>query len=425
MTIFGNPPIIRHIVLEKYVGGNFKEFKIIESELAKLIAIIKKNLKPLAKRDKLETGFDSSKLNNSDHTKMIEAMFKKFFGLKDFILTWEVQSVPNAYTFCKAFTFLDRNFEKDKTTGRQYNKNLTIGVVVNTGLITYCNLNEKELLAIILHEIGHNFYRSVFYLLSVLSFPLKDILNWQLTQFDIIPKILERLAGLSIRDIFDIPAGTVYSKKLFSEVTDKYFPRIMTAVTTIRDIVYNISSLIIGKNDLDKLIETIKTGGFFTPRYLFKYNVEKYADSFAVDHGYGPELASALIKMEKQENSLHGKVTNIPILNLFYDVFNVQKEMILRPIFGYPSNQNRIRTGLDRLKRNLNDPSLDPRIRKELEKEIAQYEDFYYNVYLELEKNDNKKRIFSWAYANMVEKVFGGKMDLRELVYALDPEKYN
>ena len=106
-------------------------------------------------------------------------------------------------------------------------------------------------------------------------------------------------------------------------------------------------------------------------------------------------------------------------VDLVVDFFEVQTYLLTPIITGYPSIQNRIRTGLDRLKRNLNDENLPEDLRKELEKQIEEYEDFYYNYYLSIENDENKRRIFSWLYRGIVEKVFAGKADIRELICAL------
>lgn len=176
--------------------------------------------------------------------------------------------------------------------------------------------------------------------------------------------------------------------------------------------------------DLHKLGEVLISGLKNPIGIVTRYSEEKYADSFAIDYGYGPELATALNKMSIQKNTINHTVREIPIISWVYDLSDVLIENILTFVAGYPLDSNRIRTCLDRLKRSSKDPDLDPRIRKELEKQINELEDFYYNKYLNIEENENKKRIFTFVNRLVAEKLCDGKMDLRELIYSLEPTKY-
>jgi hypothetical protein len=159
---------------------------------------------------------------------------------------------------------------------------------------------------------------------------------------------------------------------------------------------------------------------------LFLYNTEKHADSFAVDYGYGPHLATALRKLHIQENSMSTKVYyDTPGLNWVMDFFDLTYELVSRPFNGYPNEQNRIRTLMDRLRRASKDPNLDPRARIELDRQLDAIEHYYYNEYLSISTDENKKRVFTWMFHYTVEKTFAGKADLREILHAVDPKKYN
>lgn len=393
MTIFG-----RRLkpVLEKYVGSDHKEFKIIEGELKKLIAIIKKDAAPMS-----TVKVNVNELNKSDHVKMIERQFKSFFKLREFSLSWSATSAPNAYTYCRSFMFLDQNYVKE-SNGRQYNDQMFVGVVLHTGLVTYANVDEKELMAVILHEIGHNFYNSIIHTMSMMT-------------YDIASSVLQ----MAVMDLIKFNEIIHKFNDAIRNFMSSNFPKLVLIFNTAEDIIYNIGSLFGFANGL---LSPVLLLNFISFGWMFRYSVEKHADSFAIDHGYGEPLAKALDKMTLQENNLASKtVYRAPGLKWLYDFCDLQGEVIVGALGGYPSMPNRIRTGLDRLKESSKDPNLDPRVRQELNKQISHYEDYYNNVYLNIDADVNKRRAFTTIYRAWADKVFNGKMDIREFMHALDP----
>lgn len=399
MTILGRYKTVSsefdEIVMEKFVGRNFKEFKLIEDELRQIIKIVKAN------SNAITTSLDISKINESDHNKAIERAFKNFFKVKEVKISWTGSAIPNAYTFCKTYMVFDNNYREDETS-RRFNENLYLGIVVNTGLITTANMNEKEILSIMLHEIGHNFYNSFFHVVAMTGISLQRIVIKGALDTINFNKFLSNF-GDFIRNFASKNLRPIYL--LFSN-----FNRIMLQISSL----FNISMYTIPY----RIINFVKN--LTTLQFFARYNVEKHADSFAVDHGYGKELASALNKINRLENTLGYNLYDIPVISWIYDLIDVQIEVISTIIGIYPSEQNRIREGLDRLKRNLNNADLSPAVRRELEQQIKEYEEFYRNYYLNIHENQNRNRIFTWLFRNFIDKIFNGKMDIRELIYLTD-----
>jgi len=389
------------ILLEKFVGRNFKEFKLVEDELRKIIKIIKNN------SNEYKTSLDISEINNSDHNRAIERALKQFFNVKEVKITWTEATVPNAFTVCKTYMVFDSNYKTDEKTNRKSNENLFVGVILHTGIVTIANLNEKEILAIILHEIGHNFYNSIFHVLSMTGVSIG------------------KMIASGIMDAINLNKFYINFSDFVNNFASKHIRPLYLLITNAERILFQITS-IFGKSlfsAVTNLPRIIKS--FLTLEILTRYNVEKHADSFAVDHGYGKELASALNKMERMEKSLGNKIYNYAPIAWFYDLIDLQFEIIFGLLGPYPSTQNRIRSGLDRLKRDMKRTDLSPALRKELEQQIKEYEDFYNNYYLNIEQNQNRNRIFTWLYRKFVEAIFRGKLDIRELIYSLDRTKYN
>lgn len=423
MTVFGLSNNQFKPVLEKYVGNNRKEFKIIESELKKLIDLIKSKYLPF--KDRIFNGEDflieinNSEINNSEHNKLVEKMFKDIFELKDFKLIWYTSPKSRASTLTRPLTFLGSNYKKDEK-GHRINNKLFIGIYLNTGLITYSNLNEKELLAIILHEIGHGFYNSVFNLLAVI--PIK--LTYNMKKLDLWDTIKSFLIASGIFEVLRLDENMFKVKRFLLNTFTGSFPKLFSWIVSIYDLFHNIIPLTKRRVGFKDFITVAPEKEFYPFKMLFLYNDEKHSDSFAADYGYGLYLASALQKSYIEENTLRSQLYNVPILNWFLDFYDLQSEIISSCLSGYPMDNNRIRSILDRMKRNLKDKELTPDLKKELEAQIKEFEDFYYNEYLSFSNDENKQRVFTWVYKAAVEKLFAGKADLRELIYALDPKKY-
>lgn len=423
MTVFGLSNNQFKPVLEKYVGNNRKEFKIIESELKKLIYLIKSKYLPF--KDRILNGenflieINSSEINNSEHNKLVEKMFKDIFELKDFKLIWYTSPKSKASILTSPLTFLDPNYKKDEK-GHRINNKLFIGVFLYTGLITYSNLNEKELLAVILHEIGHGFYNSIFNLLA--STPIK--LAYNMKKLELWDTIKSFLIASGIFELLRLDENTFKVKRFLLNTFTESFPKLFSWIVSIYDLFHNIIPVTKRRVGFKDFITVAPEKEFYPFKMLFLYNDEKHSDSFAADYGYGLYLASALQKMYIEENTLRSQLYNVPILNWFLDFYDLQSEIISSCLSGYPMDNNRIRSLLDRMKRNLKDKELSPELRKELEAQIKEFEDFYYNEYLSFSNDENKQRVFTWVYKAAVEKLFAGKADLRELIYALDPKKY-
>jgi hypothetical protein len=423
MTIFGLNNSEVKPVLEKYIGNNRKEFKIIESELKKLIELIKSKYLPL--KDKILKGekffieINSSEINNSEHNKLVEKMFKDIFELRDFKLIWFTSPKSSAYVPTCPLSFLDPNYKKDEK-GHKINNKLFVGIYLYTGLITYSNLNEKELMAVILHEIGHCFYNSVFNLLAFtpikLSHTMEKLKLWE--------TIRDFLIARGILKLIHFDEITFKIKRFLTDTFTETFPKLFSWIVSINDLFYNLNPLNKRKWGFKEFLIDLPKRNFYPFKMLFLYNVEKHSDSFATDYGYGLYLASALQKVYIEENTLRSQLYKIPILNWFLDFYDLQCEIISSCLTGYPMDNNRIRSLLDRMKRNLKDKDLSPDLRKELESQIEEFEKFYYNEYLSFSNDENKRRVFTWVFKAAVEKLFAGKADIRELIYALDPKKY-
>lgn len=392
-------------VIERYVGRRPEIIKI-EAELTKLHTKIKENSFSLLNGDLKAQDIRMKEINESKENQNIERLFKKLFGLKEVDLYWVKTSLPNASTACKTMQVLDKGFKVDKRTGVDVNNNLTVHVMVNTGLITLSKMTPGEVLAIILHEFGHNFYQSALQVISRFDPFMPHSMIQSILLTDIIDVRKPLLRMISIKDII---------------VDMLRLNRVKTIIEEVMVIqhVYSLHSL--------KLFIGLFTGALYfkdefyirnalSPRVYTLYAVEKHADSFAIDYGYGVELASALNKLDQRvDNAAY----DIPVFGQIKDFEALLVGITFQTLSGYPTMHNRQVSALKRLKKAQNDPALPPRLRKELDRQVKDMEAYYEN-YMSFNNKENQKRIFTWLYRKILDTFFDGIVDMRELIHKLD-----
>lgn len=401
-------------VMEAYYGKP-KEFLTVEKELDKLITIIKKENSTLlnSTNKAMQLSKPLTDLNKTDSIITIENIIKKFFGFKEFHLCIYypiddfITARYNAYTDPSSFNF----FKRDKTTGKIDRSSICVGVNIDMLLILYGDLNADEVLAVILHEIGHNMDISIFMLLSNFPFDLSDILNKTP-----LPTLMGKALGSLLHDIFDIGRFKPQIISKVESILNEKFPILLRLTTFYHELILNFKSadkfqniMSIIKNPMLSLPYLIK------PSNIFGYANEKYADSFATAYGYGMATSTLRNKLQKSDNFVINKIlTNIPIINYAYDLSNITFEILTMSSDPHPTDAVRISEQLNKLKRDQQDPNLSPRLKKSLQEEIDELQNFIDNYYLNFDKNDNNKRIFTWMFNYLVIKVFKNKIDFRE-----------
>lgn len=430
MTIFGSMDMGEPL-LERFTMNHKKDFEQIEGEIKKIIRIIKKDFKPLNQRiqndEPLLQTTNPAIINNSDHNRFIEKKFKEIFGLKEFTLAWLHQYTPNAFTIPVNFVFTGKN-QNDK--GDYKNQKLSVGVVIDIGLVSYCDMDEKEVLSIILHEIGHSFYSSIRSLIAKIPISI-GILNF-FPPAQIVKMIIVTAAQTILLGVTDAGVWIGKGMAAMQSLLYQYFPGLAGVLGLWKEFIQNSNRWFSIFFDRKRFKPVFVWRGFrkffapdLSPAYILDYLNEKYADSFAVDHGYGLPLATALQKIASPKNNISAKLSrDIPGFNWIMDLLDVQAELVIGVLDEHPREQIRIREGLERLKREARRSDIPQHVRKQLEEQIEEYEDFYFNKYLKINENENSKRIFSWATRVALENVFRGRLDPRDLVYLADPNRY-
>ncbi len=149
--------------------------------------------------------------------------------------------------------------------------------------------------------------------------------------------------------------------------------------------------------DLTRIIMSGLGQLFYPTIFAHNYGAEQMADSFAADYGFGPDLTSAFLKIEKKGQELD-ILTKVPILNAVLNLWSLPFTMLIQAFDGHPSTGARIRGITDIMKSDLSKGYYDPRAKKALEKYIQKTEKAVADFQDNLAKNPLEyNKVFSSA----------------------------
>ena len=397
-----NPNI--NILTEAYYGKP-DAFKYIESQLADIIVMV----------DDIFDG-KSVDINKSQTLKNIEDAFTKFFKVKKCSISFYSATITanmgaNAFTIPSGFA----TFSRDKNNPKLVDPSkLFLNVNVDVALIYLLKLTPEELMAIILHEIGHCFDASTLMFLSNFTIDINNIEK----------SVKESILGIMLKG----PLSKIYVtlNKVFSSLLAKskflqsFWNNYLYLINMWQSFMYKIQR-VTTKMPSAKFI----AANWVNPRQLFGYGSEKFADSFASSYGYGPALSTAFTKMETEEkNGIVGAVSKIPVLNIGYDMVRTASSVMTLLITAdpHPSNVSRVQSQVNKLKRDLKDPNLDPEVRKMIQADINSIEDTINSRLINMKENAKEGRVVSTLYNMMIIKGFNGKLDPREILQVFHKE---
>ena len=256
-------------------------------------------------------------------------------------------------------------------------------IVLYAGIFLNPKFTDAEVLSLILHEIGHNFYSSLSTRNGILS-GLYTVTYGALTiadgllREDISGSLLNMLYNTNTFKTFD----ETFTRKL--RENNSILIKILDAVNWFKSLVRTGFGTAIVVVDMITL-GTIKLGGsvknlagkLMNPlNYIvmpLRYSDERGADNFVTMYGYGGELASSLTKMEGFDASpsdLYRQYNKIPVIGLLYNTISLPSEIMASVLEEHPAGISRTQDQLDMLNRELNKADLDPRMKKSIKEDI-------------------------------------------------------
>ena len=352
--------------------------------------------------------YNSSLFKNVYNKNMdiVRELVCKQFGFKTFSYILMPQSGINSFTFSGGLTsFITRNpatIKIDPKNGYKFKEDTHVNAIVGVyaDLIFNPEYSNEENFAAFLHEIGHNFQtaanNTIFSLncisgiVNCINFP-KDALYLNDVAFGVANKLQNKLATIEIAgNLYSVIASIVYSIdkcKQFFEIWKNFF-------------LIPVDKIMKFCNELMMFLDSIVKF-----KHQEKYLGERFADGFAASYGFGEALASCLLKfknIQTKEPLLDDLLNTVPVIGHIMDLVCLPGMMLLGIIDVHPRVASRCYSIISDLKQDLNDPSLSPELKKQLSKEIDDYEIYMHNYFDNALKLENPRVISSavhkWIY---------------------------
>lgn len=336
-------------------------------------------------------------VNNDPDLLKLNRMIEDYFGFGCFSLNIINEPTINAFTIPIDFRLREGGTGKIKsdlivnknTFKFEKSADYTCMVYIYSGVIFNSEFTTGEVMAMILHEIGHNFYSAInnsgtgvmvdlymslkiiydIYLIFVglISNPSISLTGSidLLTSTDDYYKLKEKMKK-TLRQNNDLIIKLIDIQKWFKSLAN-------TAKLSIINIIDMASLGLLHPvaGVLNTAINLNLLSLLFLPMH---YKNERTADNFATIYGYGPDHISLHNKINslniKQPSKVKTLYMKIPLISNLY-ALNVNIGIILFTAFDeHPVGISRCSDQLNMLKRELEKSDIDPKMKKAIQEDI-------------------------------------------------------
>ena len=343
-------------VNETYFGKS-KELEIIEKSFDKAIQ----------SKDKI----DASSLG------IVAKQLQKKFGFDNVSIGIDKSPGLNAYTYIDIADIKKMKIKTSEGYKALPGNTCSILVVFSPAMLSGV-LSGKELTAITLHEIGHQFASKRILNSSSLRYMASYIRG--LSELDKIIRIASQETN-SIADMF------MMIRRVISKLTEDAVFAIKYVINTLillKDILKTPTlkdtyNLIGNSTKSNRIMNYIKNFDKVKKPIKVHDLEEEMADSFATIYGYGPELASALTKIEASDideefdpydNSFYNLYIYIPIYTLLSYICTSDSGIAIQ-------TSRRVYAQLLTLRKEMNDIKTDAKTKKRILADIDELEKVY------------------------------------------------
>lgn len=371
--------------------------------------------------------YNQSKINFSREIIAFNRLIEKAFDFEAFSLNIDHSGALNAYTYPLGVVIDAPNMKEISADNKQGFKmtdirGSTIVVYINAGLLFSDVFTDGEIMAIIMHEIGHNFQTAISPIsrgfsyvtraTSLVLLPLIFLINPEagLNKFKgtrrwyygLVDRLREEKSG-----IYAILDG-------FSYITNKIIGVIGVAADFVISFLAMLAGPAIPIPDINTLINFISSFGGVKD--------ETIADNFATAYGYGPELTSALGKIERKSGGMIDRevIRGIPFIGIWYDLCLFPTNVMNSIIDAHPNKAHRIKSQIDMLRAETNKSELDKKVKAKINREIDTLEEQLDKSVRGLKKNPevssnvDESFVFTDAYSAFLLTICNG--DLRSFM---------
>ena len=302
------------------------------------------------------------------------------------------------------------------------------------------NWSDREVMAIILHEVGHNFSAKDGTINICKNIGAATVIAGSCIAALFSPALAAMILIVNSSNLKNLQVQIrnklVKDNPNMSQLVNLLNIWTDTATSLMGEVRFVQNLLSMGAfsviNTLISQVMTIATNTVLMPSYpilklLSGYSDEKFADGFPAMYGYGPDIGAASAKLDNQAN--HGLVTpkflekHCPLLLTVYDAATLPLRIVLQAIDEHPVTVERMQNNVRILQQeasNTKNPKLIKRINDDIRRMNKDIEDnydpkkisskkdhsvisnyvtrLYYGVVLSLFKGDFKRHIYGLLF---------------------------
>lgn len=371
-----------------------------------------------------------TRINTLDILKNINRHIEDMFGFKAFSLYINPSKLYNAFTFPisnKIDVWNERSKLKYDTRTLKYeNNDYVVITYINSGVLLSKEFTDREIVALLLHEIGHSFtagYRNN----AIVSNSIK-VINIAASIEQIIIGLYNGELDISLplalsnnfSKISDIIEKAIRKNKILSISIDSFSYVGNMISQAIQEVLLFLSRLIIvnpGAIIFNIIARLQSVTPFSIINSFLSYRNEQLSDNFATVYGYGPDISSALSKMERLGGGYKVEeiFNKIPTIQQMYQVLTIPMSFLFHPLNSHPETVGRIKNQIDMLNNELKKNDLDIKVRKEIEKDLKEIERAL-DKYIKVASNPNSDpHLYNKLYSKFMLDKFNG--DIRDKMF--------
>ncbi len=319
----------------------------------------------------------------------INALFEAQFGMDLFSLHLEPYPAPNAWTFTVGYMLdvaIDQSIRANGISATQRdgfrykpNNGLCVVVCITTGLFNDRSISSEELVAILLHEIGHNF---------------QDFIDPAMKAYDntyILNRYDEMMAYCILNTMYEYKAEVLKYVSNWAYIEDRVSPTserrrkddfnkkkfdwdvkvVLSSISKLLNVVLlGIPRGIVALMQIPAV--AIAKAKQKKKKEFFERTGEMAADKFPTVYGYGAAQQSALTKMYYNDYGVDKFINSIPLLSAYLALERIPGRMLVNIYDEHPSLIARIEDQIYTLEQELKKKNMSPALRKAIMKDLEQ-----------------------------------------------------
>lgn len=382
-------------VLQELYIGKTPELKEIESIIHRV------------RNSHTENTFFTDPTYDKDISK-INRIFEDFFGFEIFSLVIQRSSAANALTMpiSSAIDIAPQYRVKKNllatSKGFKYKKEAgyCCAVTIYNGLLFDDRFTDAEILAIILHEIGHNFESVINDTLYYTS-DVVEVLNALVAFIQVALPSQGNMATI-MGGITGVGIGKIITSNWFKKFNVKFTDFILKndglksifgimsiigdSINELENNILYVVSQVMKYGSLPRTVISVILSKIGRPTGKISENI---ADSFATVYGYGADLSSAVLKFDSFSvgTAVERGIMNIPVISQLMAIYDLPLDLFITAFNEHPTGIERTKMAKANLQRELKSAYLDPKMKihiqnqiKDIDKALSKYESLSKNI---------------------------------------------